>query len=76
MSLDDLQDWVPRLARIPAEQRTELPGITAERTYQIVAGAMVAETVMRKLKVKRVEICPWALREGVILKRLDAMPHE
>ena len=73
MSLTDLQDWVSRLARIPADQRMELPGITPERTHQIVAGAMVAESAMRHLGVEKVEVCPWALREGVILRRIDHM---
>lgn len=71
MSTEQLADWVPRLARIPAEQRMELPGITPERTYQIVAGAVVAERVLTRLKVKTVEICPWALREGALLRWLD-----
>lgn len=71
MSTEQLADWVPRLARIPAEQRMELPGITPERTYQIVAGAVVAERVLSRLKVKTVEICPWALREGALLRWLD-----
>lgn len=75
MSTEQLADWVLRLARIPAEQRMELPGITAERTYQIVAGAVVAERVLTRLKVKTVEICPWALREGALLRWLDRTPH-
>lgn len=66
-----LSDWVPRLARLTAQGRTELPGITPERTFQIVGGAIVAEEAMRALKVQEVEICPWALREGAILDRLD-----
>lgn len=73
MQLADLQDWTPRLARLPAAQRVELPGITAERTYQIVAGALVAQRVMKVLGVEEVEICPWALREGVLLRRIDQM---
>lgn len=71
MSTSLLADWVPRLAKIPAEQRMELPGITAERTYQIVAGAVVALATLRALQVPIVEICPWALREGALLRRLD-----
>ncbi|QOR70575.1 Ppx/GppA family phosphatase [Ruania alkalisoli] len=71
MSTSLLEDWVPRLAKIPAEQRMELPGVTPERTYQIVAGAVVAAETLRALDVERVEICPWALREGALLRRLD-----
>ncbi len=51
--------------------RTALPGITPERTFQIVAGGVVAVETMRALGVDEVEICPWALREGAILRRLD-----
>ena len=39
---------------------------------QIVAGALVAEAAMRALEVDTLKICPWALREGVILRRLDS----
>ena len=73
MQLADLKDWTPRLAKIPAEQRMELPGITPERTYQIVAGGLVAQRVMKDLGIEELEICPWALREGVLLRRLDHM---
>lgn len=67
----DLKGWVARLAQIPAEQRVALPGITAERTFQIVAGGVVATSTMKALGVDEVEICPWALREGVLLRHLD-----
>jgi exopolyphosphatase/pppGpp-phosphohydrolase len=66
--------------RIPSWTRTnerrcrpELPGITPERTYQIVAGAEVAMRAMKAFKIKELEICPWALREGVLLERIDRM---
>lgn len=68
-----LAGWVPRLAAIPAEARTALPGITPERTAQIVAGSIVAEEAMRALGVRELETCPWALREGIILRRLDEL---
>jgi exopolyphosphatase/guanosine-5'-triphosphate,3'-diphosphate pyrophosphatase len=73
MQLADLADWTPRLAKIPAEQRMELPGITPERTYQIVAGSLVAQRVMKDLCLEEIEVCPWALREGVLLRRLDVL---
>lgn len=71
MRRSQLADWVPRLARISAEGRTALPGITPERTFQIVAGGVVAVETMRALGVDEVEICPWALREGAILRHFD-----
>jgi exopolyphosphatase/guanosine-5'-triphosphate,3'-diphosphate pyrophosphatase len=51
--------------------RNELPGVSANRAQQIVAGAIVALAVMDRLDVDEVEICPWALREGIVLRRLD-----
>jgi exopolyphosphatase/guanosine-5'-triphosphate,3'-diphosphate pyrophosphatase len=52
----------------------EMDGVSAARAHQVLAGAVVAEATMRHLGVHEVDICPWALREGVILRRLDAIP--
>lgn len=71
MTREQLEDWIPRLAAIEPEQRVALPGITPERTMQIVGGGIVADEIMRSLNVHEVEICPWALREGAILRWLD-----
>jgi len=68
-----LEDWVPRLARLPAEARQELPGITPDRTFQIVAGAVVLAETMRALDVTELEVSPWALREGILLRYLDGL---
>ena len=54
-----------------ASQRAKLPGVSSNRARQIVAGAFVAESVMRNLDIDKLEICPWALREGLILKFID-----
>ncbi|MHB1489896.1 exopolyphosphatase [mine drainage metagenome] len=66
-----LEDWIPRLAKIPAEARPALPGITADRTFQIVAGAVVLAATMRTFGIAELEVSPWALREGLILRFLD-----
>jgi exopolyphosphatase/guanosine-5'-triphosphate,3'-diphosphate pyrophosphatase len=73
MRRDHLADWQPRLARLASTDRTVLPGIGVNRALQIVAGAVVAQEAMRALGVDEVEICPWALREGAILQRLDRL---
>ncbi|WP_081829549.1 exopolyphosphatase [Paraoerskovia marina] len=73
MRRSQLADWVPRLARLDPDGRAMLPGITPERTYQIVGGAVVAVETMKALGVDEVEICPWALREGAILRRIDRL---
>ncbi|MDN3263345.1 Ppx/GppA phosphatase family protein [Streptomyces sp. CSDS2] len=68
-----LEAWVPKLAGMTAEQRAGLPGVSVGRAGQLLAGALVAEGAMDLFGVERLEICPWALREGVILRRLDHM---
>jgi exopolyphosphatase/guanosine-5'-triphosphate,3'-diphosphate pyrophosphatase len=73
LKLSHLDDWIPRLARIPADARPALPGITEDRTFQIVAGGIVLSETMRAFKAKTLEVSPWALREGLILRRLDRM---
>ena len=59
--------------RLFNSQRAALPGVSASRAKQLLAGAIVAESVMKHLKIDEVEICPWALREGIVLKWLDWM---
>ncbi|AYN40074.1 Ppx/GppA family phosphatase [Streptomyces dangxiongensis] len=70
---ESLEAWVPRLAGMTTDQRAELPGVSEGRAGQLVAGALVAEAVMDLFGVESLEVCPWALREGVILRRLDHM---
>ncbi len=66
-----LRQLIAFITRMTAADRAELEGISADRSHQIVAGALVAEAAMRALDIEKVEICPWALREGVILTRID-----
>jgi exopolyphosphatase/guanosine-5'-triphosphate,3'-diphosphate pyrophosphatase len=61
------------LAKMSAAERGDLPGISVGRAPQLLAGAIVADLVMDAVDADVLEICPWALREGVILRRLDWM---
>jgi exopolyphosphatase/guanosine-5'-triphosphate,3'-diphosphate pyrophosphatase len=62
---------VARLGGMTAAERSQLPGVSAGRAPQMLAGAIVAEAAMDLLGIERLDICPWALREGLILRRLD-----
>ena len=62
-----------KLSEMDESSRAKLPGVSENRASQIVAGSLVAESVMRNLDIKELEICPWALREGVVLKWMDWM---
>ena len=57
--------------RMPSADLAELDGVSEGRAHQTIAGAVVAAAAMDALGVAEVELCPWALREGVILRRLD-----
>jgi exopolyphosphatase/guanosine-5'-triphosphate,3'-diphosphate pyrophosphatase len=69
----DLAVLVDRLAAMTVTERRALPGVSPERAGQLLAGALVADAAMDLLGLEHLEICPWALREGVILRRLDAL---
>jgi len=62
---------VHQLAEMTAAERSQLSGVSAGRAPQLLAGAVVADAAMDLLGIERLDICPWALREGVILRRLD-----
>ncbi|TCN40319.1 exopolyphosphatase/guanosine-5'-triphosphate,3'-diphosphate pyrophosphatase [Kribbella orskensis] len=73
LNRDDLTDRMPKLIKMTAAERGELPGVSAGRSSQLVAGALVADAVMDLFDLTSLEVCPWALREGVILSRLDQL---
>ncbi|MEH1124546.1 Ppx/GppA phosphatase family protein [Micromonospora sp. CPCC 206061] len=61
------------IRHIPPSELPSLEGVSASRAHQLLAGAVVAEATMRRLDIDYVDVCPWALREGVILRRLDQL---
>ncbi|MBI2701516.1 MAG: Ppx/GppA family phosphatase [Mycobacterium sp.] len=72
LTANGLRQLISFISRMTTADRAELEGVSAERAPQIVAGALVAEESMRALSIEQVDICPWALREGLILRKLDA----
>ena len=73
LSVTGLGQLVGFVSRIESSALAELPGVSADRAHQVPAGAVVAAATLRALDVRCVRICPWALREGVILRRLDSL---
>jgi exopolyphosphatase / guanosine-5'-triphosphate,3'-diphosphate pyrophosphatase len=69
----DVSAWAERLAAMDRAERLRLPGVSEGRAAHLPAAAVVADAVMDLMGVAQLEICPWALREGVILKRLDTL---
>jgi exopolyphosphatase/guanosine-5'-triphosphate,3'-diphosphate pyrophosphatase len=71
--LADLREWIPKLVSMKPDELADLPGVSPSRSHQIVPGALVAEACMDIFDLAELEICPWALREGVILERIDRL---
>jgi exopolyphosphatase/guanosine-5'-triphosphate,3'-diphosphate pyrophosphatase len=71
---DDVTELADRLAKMAIKDRAALPGVSRLRAPQLAAGAIVADAAMDLFGVSELEICPWALREGVILRQLDSLP--
>ncbi|MGY2700640.1 Ppx/GppA phosphatase family protein [Nocardioides sp. HB32] len=71
LQLATLTEWIPKLVAMTPDELAGLPGVSPSRCHQVVPGALVAEAVMDIFELPELEICPWALREGVILERLD-----
>ncbi len=73
LGADDLKAKMPELMSMDDEQRRQLPGVSPNRSHQILAGALVADAVMDIYDLAGLEVCPRALREGIILARIDAI---
>jgi exopolyphosphatase / guanosine-5'-triphosphate,3'-diphosphate pyrophosphatase len=69
----DVAGLAERLPTMSQAEWSKLPGVSASRVAQLPAGAIVADAILDLLGVDQVELCPWALREGVILRRLDML---
>lgn len=67
----ELRAAMTRLAALPPAERALLPGISAPRAGQSLAGAVVGHTAMKVTGLKRVTVCPWAIREGVLLRHIE-----
>ncbi len=62
---------VALVSELGVAERARLPGVSVGRARQLLAGAVVAEEALAAFGLEQVQVCPWALREGVILRRLD-----
>lgn len=71
LTIAGLRQLIAFISRMTTADRAELEGVSSDRAQQLVAGALIAEASMRALALDTIEICPWALREGLILRKLD-----
>ena len=69
----DLVPLIRELVHLDDDEIAALPGVSTDRAHQMVAGAIVAEAAMDLFGVETLEVCPWALREGVLLEQLASL---
>ena len=70
--------------RLDLEQRLLLPGLDPRRADLMVAGAVLLDTILRRLGAEELTLCDLALREGLVLdyvrrnkrriERVDSIP--
>ncbi len=72
----DLGLWTKRLETMSIDDRSNLGGVSPIRASQVLAGAMTAYAAMEAFDLPVLEICPWALREGLLLQRFDTLRFE
>ncbi|WP_338693821.1 Ppx/GppA family phosphatase [Streptomyces sp. Q6] len=71
LSRGALRTAIADLSVLPTERRAELPGISAPRASQSLAGALVGHTAMKLMGIRELTVCPWAIREGILLRRIE-----
>lgn len=70
LHVEDVREWIPRLAALPPARRAELPGISRPRARQSLAGAVVAEALLSVFGGP-VVTCPWSTTQGLLLALMD-----
>lgn len=73
LTREDLTTLTLKLAEMSSQERQSMPGVSQARSRQLLAGAIVADASMELLDLTELVICPWAMREGIILQRIDGL---
>ncbi|WP_237189466.1 Ppx/GppA phosphatase family protein [Rothia nasimurium] len=76
MMIRDLRLWTRRMEAMPPIERQDLPGVSDVRAEQMLAGAIAAETAMDVFGIDIMRVSPWALREGLILRRMNYLAQQ
>lgn len=61
------------LSRMKVSDIAQIDGVRAERAELVIPGAQIATALLHEFEVPRIMVCPWALREGLILRKTDSM---
>jgi exopolyphosphatase/guanosine-5'-triphosphate,3'-diphosphate pyrophosphatase len=68
LEADALDELIERLAELPADERSSVPGIKPARADIVLAGAVVIRGVMEAAGAEGIEVTEAGLREGVFFE--------
>lgn len=66
----DVRHTLDRLGSMPLRERSRIPGLSPDRADIIVAGAAIAEGVLRHLDVNRLRVHDKGIRDGLLLSMI------
>ncbi len=76
IELSKLSLLTKRFSKMSLEERMQLPVISERRAEVIVAGGLILEGIMKRLGIKTLVPCTYALREGVVIDHLQEVETE
>ncbi len=69
---DEMLKVIESIAKADSmKSRNNLPGMDTSRSDIILAGALILESFLKKLSIKKILISPYALREGIVFDTLQ-----
>jgi exopolyphosphatase/guanosine-5'-triphosphate,3'-diphosphate pyrophosphatase len=70
LSLNDFEEIAFDILSKNREQRMEIPGMIEMRADMIVVASVLIQVVAHRLKVQKIRVCSYALKEGVLSRLL------
>ena len=67
VSAKSIRKFRKEVTELDLEKRLQLPGLDPRRADLTVAGAVLIDTLLRKLNADEITLCDLALREGLVL---------
>jgi len=70
LRFEEFQKLNRDLETMSIDERVKVPGLNKTRAEIIIAGGLLLEAIMEVMRVEKLSICDWALREGILISRL------
>jgi exopolyphosphatase/guanosine-5'-triphosphate,3'-diphosphate pyrophosphatase len=69
----DVCHLIDRLRSMSLEERTQVPGLNADRVDIIMPGLVIIDGIMRRFRVNTLQVHTYGVRDGVLLTMIDNM---